>query len=367
MKIEMLGNETGVELVRALSLAIGPSGFEDEVRGLIYTCIKDLGADITVDKMGNLCALYHGTAPEDERKKVMISAHMDEVGFIINSIDKDGYLRLSAVGGIDDRVIPGKKVTFLGADGTHYNGIIATKAIHHKKRDERDQVTPLERMYADIGAKDDEDVKQYLSLGDVGTFDSEFCLFGENDAFVKSKALDDRMGCAAMIEIMRNIAESKLTFKNDVLFAFTVREETGLSGAGVLAHRYAPDYSIVIECTAVADLPDVADHKRIASLGDGGAVSIADRSTIYQKEMIDLAMNTAKNCGIKAQLKKYISGGNDAGHIHKSGAGVSVIAVSVPTRYLHSAACVAAWSDYEAVRDLVGELTNVLGNTKEGK
>ena len=170
-----------------------------------------------------------------------------------------------------------------------------------------------------------------------------------------------------MIEIMRKIKEQGITFENDVLFAFTVREETGLSGAGVLAHRYAPDYSIVIECTAVADLPDVAAHKRIAALGNGGAVSIADRSTIYQKDMVDLAMNTAGNSGIKAQLKKYISGGNDAGHIHKSGVGVSVIAVSVPTRYLHSAACVAAWSDYEAVRDLVGKLTDVIGKKKEGK
>ena len=359
---------SSLQLIEKLCAAFGPSGREEAVAQLIKEQIKDICHSVHTDRMGNLIAVMKfGDVNAESRKRIMISAHMDEVGFIINSIDGDGYLRLSAIGGIDDRVIPGKKLTFLGSDGAHYNGIIATKAIHHKKRDERDQVTPLDRMYADIGAADKEDAEKYLSLGDVATFDSEFCLFGENDKFVKSKALDDRMGCAAMIEIMRQISEKKITFKNDVLFAFTVREETGLSGAGVLAHRYAPHYSIVMECTAVADLPDVADHKRIASLGEGGAISIADRSTIYQKEMIDLAMNTAERCGIKAQLKKYISGGNDAGHIHKSGSGVSVIAVSVPTRYLHSAACVAAWSDYEAVRDLVGELTNVLGNTKEGK
>lgn len=357
MKTEIL---KGIDLVKELSLAFGPTGCEDEVREAIYAQIKDLGADIRTDKMGNMCALVQGSLPDGERKRIMISAHMDEVGFMVIDIDKEGYMKLATVGGIDNRVIAGKRVVFKNEDGIKTKGVICTKAIHHKPRDERNKVTALDRMYADIGSNSKEETEECAALGDFAVFDSEFVVFGENDAFVKSKALDDRMGCAAMIEIMRKWNEEGYRPKHDVVFAFTVREETGLSGAGVTAHRYAPDYSIVLECTAVADLPDVPDHKRVGKLGDGGAVSIADRSTIYPVEMINLAMNTAEKYGIKAQIKKYISGGNDAGHIHKSGKGVKTLAISVPTRYLHSAACVSAWSDYEAVRDLAEKIIREL-------
>ena len=346
----------GIDLVKALSLAFGPTGCEKEVRELIYSQIKDLGAEIKKDKMGNMCALLKGTLPENERKTIMISAHMDEVGFMVKHIDGEGYVKLVTVGGIDDRVIAGKRIVFKNENGDKYNGVICIKAIHHRTADERGKVIPLDKMYATLGCNTKEEAEELIDTADFAVFDSEFVTFGENNSFVKSKALDDRMGCAAMIEIMQRWKEAGFTPKHDVLFAFTVREETGLSGAGVVAHKYAPDYSIVLECTAVADLPDVPAHKRVGALGEGGAVSIVDRSTIYPEEMISLAMNTAEKYGIKAQLKKYVSGGNDAGHIHKSGKGVKTLAISVPTRYLHSAACVAHWNDYEAVRDLAEKI-----------
>lgn len=346
----------GIDLVKELSLAFGPTGCEEEVRELIYSQIKDFGAEIKKDKMGNMCALIKGTLPESERKRIMISAHMDEVGFMVNHIDGEGFVKLVSVGGIDARVIAGKRIVFKNESGEKHNGVICIKAIHHKTADERGNVIPLDKMYATLGCNNKEEVEALIDTADFAVFDSEFVLFGENKSYVKSKALDDRMGCAAMIEIMQKWHKENYSPKNDVLFAFTVREETGLSGAGVVAHRYAPDYSIVLECTAVADLPDVPAHKRVGTLGEGGAVSIVDRSTIYPQEMIDLAMNTAKKYGIKAQIKKYVSGGNDAGHIHKSGKGVKALAISVPTRYLHSAACVAHWNDYEAVRDLAEKI-----------
>ncbi len=345
-----------VELVKEISLAFGPTGCEYEVRELIYSKIKDLGAEIKTDKMGNMVALIRGSRPEGERERIMISAHMDEVGFMVRDIDKEGYLKLSTVGGIDNRVIAGKRIVFKNDEGVKTQGVICTKAIHHKPRDERDKVTTLDRMYADIGAKSNEETEECVKLADFAVFDSEFVVFGEDDAFVKSKALDDRMGCAAMVEIMQKWHNEGYKPENDIVFAFTVREETGMSGAGVTAHKYAPDYSIVLECTAVADISDVPAHKRVGKLGDGGAVSLADRSTIYREDMVKLAMDTAEKYGIKAQLKKYVSGGNDAGHIHKSRAGVKTIAISIPTRYLHSAACVAAWSDYEATRDLAEKI-----------
>lgn len=348
----------GIELIKELSLAFGPTGFEDEVKNLIYTHIKDLADEIKCDKMGNMCAVIHGNAPEKSKKKIMISAHMDEVGFMINDIDKDGYLKLATVGGIDNRVIAGKRVVFKSYEGdTKIDGIVCVKAIHHKPRDERDKVTTLDKMYADIGSASKEETEGLLSIGDYAVFDSEFVTYGKDNKYIKSKALDDRMGCAAMIEIMRRIRDEKITPRNDIIFGFTVREETGLSGAGAVAHRFMPDYSIVLECTAVADIPDVTEWKRVAKLGEGGAISLADRSTIYPQEFVDLAMNTAREKNIKAQIKKYISGGNDAGHIHKSGKGVKALAISAPTRYLHSPACVAHYDDYEAIRDLVFELS----------
>lgn len=350
----------GIDLVKELSLAFGPTGCESEVRELIYSQIKDLGAEIKTDKMGNMCALIEGALPVSERKTVMISAHMDEVGFMVKHIDSEGYVKLVTVGGIDDRVIAGKRIIFKNEAGEKSNGVICIKAIHHRTSDERGKVIPLEKMYATLGCNTKEETEALIDTADFAVFDSEFVTFGENNAFVKSKALDDRMGCAAMIEIMQKWHEEGYTPKHNVLFGFTVREETGLSGAGVVAHRYAPDYSIVLECTAVADLPSVPDHKRVGKLGDGGAVSIVDRSTIYPEEMINLAMSTAEKYGIKAQIKKYVSGGNDAGHIHKSGKGVKALAISVPTRYLHSAACVAHWNDYEAVRDLAEKIITEL-------
>ena len=346
----------GIELVKKLSLAFGPTGCEGEVREAILSQINDLGAEIKTDKMGNMCALVKGSLPSDEKKLIMISAHMDEVGFMVNHIDGEGYINLVNVGGIDDRVIAGKRIIIKNERGEKYNGVICIKAIHHRSSDERSNVIPLSKMYATLGCNSKEEAEALIDTADFAVFDSEFVVFGENGEFVKSKALDDRMGCAAMIEIMRKWNEEGYIPRHDVLFAFTVREETGLSGAGVVAHRYAPDYSIVLECTAVADLPNVPAHKRVGKLGDGGAVSLVDRSTIYPEEMISLAMNTAEKYKIKAQIKKYVSGGNDAGHIHKSGKGVKTLAISVPTRYLHSAACVASYHDYEAVRDLAEKI-----------
>ncbi|MBE6669599.1 MAG: M42 family metallopeptidase [Ruminococcaceae bacterium] len=354
----MKNNRTeGIELIKELSLAFGPTGFEDEVRELIYAHVKELADEVRCDKMGNMCAIINGSAPDSERKKIMISAHMDEVGFIIKDIDKDGYIKLSTVGGIDNRVIAGKRVIFKSYEGnTVRDGVIAVKAIHHKARDERDKVTTLDKMYADIGSASKEETESLFAIGDYAVFDSAFVTFGADNKYIKSKALDDRMGCAAMIEIMRRIRDEGIIPENDIIFGFTVREETGLSGAGVTAHRYKPDYSIVLECTAVADIPGTPEWKKVATLGEGGAISLVDRSTIYPQEFIDLAMKTAKEKNIKAQIKKYVSGGNDAGHIHKSGNGVKTLAVSAPTRYLHSPACVAHYDDYIAIRDLVFEL-----------
>lgn len=337
----------GLDLIRELCLLFGPSGCEDEVAEFIKGQISGVCDSLYSDRLGNLIALLG--SGESSRRKLMISAHMDEVGFMVTDIDGDGYIRFDTIGGIDESVLSGKHVT-LGDEASRVNGVIASKAIHHKKRSERLDITPVTSMYIDVGLSSRDDVLKYLNVGSYGTFDSEFIAFGKDKTKIKGKAIDDRLGCALMIETMRSLYGSRKTLPIDIYFCFTVREEIGISGAQVAAQTIAPDFAIVLETTAVADIADLPDASRVALQGEGGVISLLDRGTIYDREFVDTAMRIAKENGIKAQIKKYHSGGNDAKHIHTSGVGVRTLALSAPTRYLHSPACVADLRDYEAMK-----------------
>ena len=336
-----------IELLRELCLEFGPTGCEAAVAKAIEKKLDAMGYSHKTDKLGNL--IVH--IPCKNAKKLMVSAHMDEVGFIINDITGEGYLKFSTLGGIDPRVLCGKHVTVQGKDGGYLPGAIASKAIHHQSADERKQATPIKSMYIDIGAKDKEDAESKTELGASGTFDSDFVLFGENNSYVKGKAIDDRLGCAEMLYALGAIKGESIPL--DLWFCFTVREEIGLSGARTAAQAIAPDYSVVLESTAVADLPDVEENSKVAILGDGGAVSLRDRSTIYDRGLVRFIMGLAAKNGIKAQYKRYVSGGNDAGSIHKSGSGVKSLAISAPSRYIHSPACVVSYDDYISIGNLL--------------
>ena len=340
-----------IALIRELSLAFGPSGCEDAVAELIEKNISSLADSCRRDRMGNVIALMRFGDGTAERKRLMISAHMDEVGFMITEVCEDGYLRIDTVGGIDPSVLAGRRVR-VGDERADVCGLIASKAIHHKSADERKKPVPCDKLFIDVGASSREEAQSCADVGTFAVFDSEFVLFGTDSRRVKSKALDDRMGCAAMIEVMRSLADDRPTVALDVYFCFTVREEIGLSGATVAANVLCPDLALVLETTAVGDIADTEPHARVAQLGGGGAISLMDRSTIYDRAFVRFMLDTAEENGIPVQIKKYVSGGNDAGNIHKTGTGVRVCALSVPTRYLHSPACVASLDDYEALRDL---------------
>ena len=351
---ESIKGMRGVPLIEALALEFGPSGCEDRVRELIREAAEPLADKTLVDRMGNLiCKMSFGKS--EKRTKIMISAHMDEVGFMIDGIRSDGMLTFGKVGGIDPSVIAGRKITLEGKDGL-ISGVICSKAIHHKDKEEREKAVKADKLYMDIGASDKEDAQRIIEIGSFATFDSEFYTFGKDGKSVKCKALDDRMGCAAMLEIMEDLRKEPPIIDTDVYFCFTVREEIGYSGADAAARLIAPDLSIVLETTAISDRPDTEPHRRVADVGGGAAISVADRATIYDRELVDFALELGKRHSIKAQSKRYVSGGNDAGHIHKVLGGIKVLAVSVPTRYLHSPACVANICDYEAVRDLAAAI-----------
>ncbi len=349
-------NLSGVELIETLSLEFGPSGCESRVREMIQKRAEKVAHKVSVDRLGNLiCRMSFGDSEAKDRKRIMLSAHMDEVGFMIDSITSEGMLTFGCVGGIDPSVLAGRKV-FVGNEEKLYRGVICSKAIHHKDKEERKKALGADKLYIDVGFDSKEAAEEHISIGDLGTFDSEFYRFGKDGTTLKSKALDDRMGCAALLEIMDRLKKAPLNTNCDVYFCFTVREEIGYSGALTAANAISPDLAIVLETTAIGDIPDTKPHMRVADVGCGAAVSVADRATIYDREIVDAVMVLAEEKKIKAQLKRYVSGGNDAGKIHKALSGIKALAISVPTRYLHSPACVAALSDYEAVKELVFEI-----------
>ncbi len=344
---------SGKELLRALSLTFGPTGCEDNVADLIRSQIKDCADEIRRDKMGNLVAVVYGSCHgTDAERRVMFSAHMDEVGFMIKNVNADGTLSFMTLGGIVGYALPSRRVT-VGDENNRLPGVIGTKAIHQLKADEREAMPKVKELYIDIGAKDKEEAEHYVKRGDFATFDSEFVTFGSGNKYIKGKALDDRFGCAVLIELCRALHERAEKLPHDVYLAFTVREEVGKSGAETTAYAVDPQMAFVLEATAVADRSGAPHEKQVATLGEGPAISFMDRSTIYLREVYDFVLETAAARGIKAQPKRFVSGGNDAGHIHKTRAGIKTAAISAPARYIHTASCVIHEDDYNAALALV--------------
>lgn len=346
----------GLNLIRELSLAFGPSGCEDAVRNTIIKQIEGDCDAYTVDKAGNLIAVIRGRGLDYNRenpRRIMLSAHMDEVGFMIREITEEGYLKFGVVGGMDPRVLCGRHV--IVGDKQKLHGVIASKAIHLQSAEERTKATPVKNMYIDIGAKDREEAKKHVSVGDYATFDSDFVTFGKDGCMMKGKALDDRAGCALLIEIMRNLHREPCNLPFDVCFAFTCCEEVGISGANVAAFGIKPDTAIILEATAVNDLPG-AGRNAVSKQGEGGTLTLADRGTIYDMGFIDFARQTAEQKGLKCQIKQTVTGGTDAAHIQRALTGVRVLGLSLPTRYIHSASNVARYEDLEQTRQLVSAM-----------
>lgn len=326
-------------LLKELCLINGVSGDEKDVRDFIIDKIKDLCV-YRIDNLGNLICFKKGKkAPA---KKIMLAAHMDEVGFIVTSIRNDGTLTFGTVGGIDSAVIIGRQVT-IGKDGL--NGVIGSKAIHNLSSDEREKAPKVSDLYIDFGAADKEEAEKHVKLGDCVYFSPDYIEFGSN--CVKSKAIDDRAGCAVLIKLMQQELEY------DTYFVFNVQEEIGLRGSAVSAFSVQPDIAIVLEATTAADIDGVSGAERVCSLGGGPVVSFMDRCTVYDKELYRLAFETAEQENISCQTKTMVAGGNDSGSIHISGKGVRTLAVSVPCRYLHSPSCVINLNDYEDTFRLV--------------
>ena len=328
-----------IKTLKELCLLNGISGDESCVREYIIEKIRDK-CDYSVDNLGNITAFRKGKKTPE--KKLMIAAHMDEVGMIVTSVRSDGTLTFETVGGIDSAVIIGKRVK-IGKNGL--SGVVGSKAIHKLSAEEREKAPKISDLYIDFGATDKAEAEKYVSAGECVYFDSEFMEFGNNR--IKSKAIDDRAGCALMLRLIEEEPEY------DTFFVFNVQEEIGLRGSTVSAFSLQPDIAIVLEATTAADIDGADGAAKVCTINGGPVVSFMDRSTMYDKELYKTAFETAKENGIKCQTKSMIAGGNDSGAIHISGKGVRTIAVSLPCRYLHSPSCVISKQDFDDAYRLV--------------
>ena len=336
-----------LDTVKTLCYLSGVSGAEDEVRDYILERAMPHADALRTDAMGNLLIFKHGARATE--RPVMLCAHMDEVGLIVTGIDDDGYLKFSTVGGIDRRVLIGKRV-FVGAD--RVPGIVGLKAYHLVDREEEKSVPKVDAMYIDIGVKDRDRAQELVQLGDVVVF--EDCITEFGDGFLKAKALDDRIGCAVMLKLLEE------DLPCDCWFAFTVQEEVGARGALTASYAIAPAVALVLEGTTAADLPGVEAGKRICALGEGPVIPFMDGSAIYDRGLYQMLTAVADAAGIKWQTKQRIAGGTDAGSVQRSNTGVRTAALSTALRNIHTPACVAKISDFEDMLRLARLFLNKL-------
>ncbi len=309
-----------MKLLKMLTQCHGTSGAEGRICEIIKNEVSPYCDDITVDALGNLIAHKKGNG-----KKVMLAAHMDEIGIVVTFIEETGFLRFASVGGLSSHDLIGRRVCF--ENGTV--GVIAGEKDNEK--------CAISKMYIDVGASDFKEAEKIVSVGDNANFMGEFITQGNR---VISKALDNRVGCYVLIEAIKKIKSD-----NDLYFCFTSQEEVGLRGARTCAYSVNPEYALSIDVTDTGDTPECA--KMAVKLGCGTAIKVMDYSVITSREVRGKLAELAKENGIKYQLEIMTEGGTDAGVIHFSRSGVKIGGLSIPTRYIHSPSEMADTRDIE--------------------
>ena len=339
-----------IELMKQLCALPGPSGCEDAVREFVLEKVKPFADEMKTDAIGNIMVFRKGKKALE--RPVVLCAHMDEVGVIIKKITDDGMLTFGFVGGVDPRVVIGRPVRF-----GDVQGVIGIKAVHLTTAAERRTMPKTKDLYIDIGAASKAAAEDKVSLGDYGVFDSAVVEFG--DGLIKAKAIDDRVGCAALLRLLED--EPPV----DTWFCFTVQEETGLRGAASMAFALDPGFAMVLEGTTAADLAEVEGADAVCRVRGGVVLPFMDGATIYDAALFELLRDACIRRGIPWQTKTRVAGGTDAGRIHRSRAGVRVCAAAAPVRYIHSPSSVAAKADCEAVLAAARAFLEELGGDDE--
>lgn len=330
-----------LELLARLSEAAGVSGNEKPVRQLLAAAVKDRADDLTSDAMGNLIAHKAAAPGGSPGFRVMVAAHMDEVGLMVTDFDSDGSLKFDTVGGVDARVLVGQRVR-VGAGGSP--GVIGLKPVHLTDAAERNRVPTTSSLRIDLGSDSKEAAQKAARRGDYVVFDTAVTDLGPT---LLGKAFDDRAGCALLVELLAH------RYPFDLHAVFTVQEEVGVRGARVAAHNLAPHCALVLECGTTDDTPKEKDDTPVMRLGYGPAITVMDRSLIADRRLVRLLIDTAEAAGIPYQIRAPKGGGTDAGRIHLAREGVPSAVVSMPCRYLHSPHSLLSKADYQHAFELV--------------
>lgn len=299
------------EILKKATQIYSPSGNESKIRNFIKSEIEPYCDEINTDSIGNLIAHKRGGG-----KKIMLAAHCDEIGIVVNSIDEKGFIRFSSVGGLNVDELVNLRVRFCD----DLEGVIGCEDGFRDK-------PKIDKLYIDIGTNNKKESEQLVSIGDMAVFVGDFV---SRDDIAISKALDNRVGCAILMKLISEIENSNY----DLYFVFTTQEEVGLRGARTVAYEIDPDMAIAIDVTDTGDFPSAPTMS--VELGKGAAVKVMDRSVICDSDVRTMLIETAKNNNIPYQLEIMTDGGTDAGAIHLTRSGIKTGGVSVPTRYIHS-------------------------------
>src|SRR5690606_14165253 len=313
-----------IQLLNEICTIPGAPGFEQKIRSKSIEEIKPYVDQLEIDNMGNVYAIRKGK----QDKKVMVGAHMDEIGFIVTHIDDKGFIRIHPLGGFDPKTLTAQRVIIHGKKDII--GVMASKPIHVMSPEERNKIATLNDYFIDTGL-DAEEVKKYIQIGDSVTREREFIEMGN---CVNGKSLDNRLAVYITIELLKQVKDLELPY--DLYAVFTVQEEVGIRGANVATLKVNPDFGFGLDTTIAFDLPGAAPHEMITKLGEGTAIKLMDASAICDYRMVDFMKKTADKHSIKWQPEILTAGGTDTAGIQRMTAGGSIAgAVSIPTRHLH--------------------------------
>lgn len=333
-----------IELLEKLSNAFGPSGNEQDIAETLKKELEEYADDTRVDKLGNILFYHNG---KGGYPKIMLSAHMDEVGFIITFIEENGFLRFETLGGITNNIMLGQRILLRGEKG-YLKGIIGTKPPHIMTPEEQNKIIPKEDLFIDIGADSISQAQEKgADVGTMGVFDVDFTDLGSG--YFRGKAFDDRAGCTVLAEVFKSLKDSPC----NVVAVGSVQEELGIRGARTAAWQVDPDYGLALEGTFVADVPNIRPDRVSSKIKGGPVITILDRTVFTHPMVLKTLIKIGREKSIPFQFKKVPMGGTDAGAIHLTKAGVPSGTVAVPCRYIHGPASIIHIDDLKNTIQLV--------------
>jgi endoglucanase len=327
-----------VDVLETLSNACGVAGREEEIQVLMKELLKPHMDEIKEDKLGNVIGVKQG---KGNMPKVMLTAHMDEIGLMVKNITKEGFIHFTKIGGIDDRILVAQKVLVHTKKGP-ITGVIGSKPPHILKEEEKKKVIEADKLFIDVGATSREDAQKIgLQIGDPVSFDIKFARVG-NEAVV-GKAFDDRVGCAALVETLARLGKADCT----VYAVGTIQEEVGLRGATVAAFQLRPDVGVALDVTVAGDVPGVQEVEAPIKMRKGPSVTVTDYGLITHPKVLKWFIDAAEESKVPYQLESTSGGTTDAARIALSREGVPSGVLSIPTRYIHSPASLLSLVDLE--------------------